>query len=105
VGMEDHNKVWVCEISFSTGVNRPIQVTILHIPISFPSDSDKIHEEAVEFRRLSSTERFRQIFGLSAFGELLLKQSPNRDQILALRLASEHEWQRIHRELFLRHGV
>lgn len=77
----------------------------MQLPIRFPSESDKIHEEALEFRRLTSTERFRQIFGLSAFTELLLEKSPNRDQILAQRLASEEEWKSIHRELFRRHGV
>jgi hypothetical protein len=78
---------------------------MVKLPIPFPSQSEKIQREVAEFRRLSSTERFLQIFGLSAFCEGLLEQSPRRDAILAQRLASEEEWQQTQKELFKRHGV
>ena len=79
--------------------------TMINLPFTFPSESKKIEQEASEFRQLSSTERFLRIFALSGFCERLLEQSPRREAILAQRRASEDEWQRIHRELFKRHGV
>ena len=77
----------------------------MHLPIHFPSESDKIQKEVAEFRQLSSTDRLLRIFSLCAFGERLLKESPNRERALEMRRASEEDWQRIHRELFKRNGV
>jgi hypothetical protein len=78
---------------------------MINLPFKFPSENKKIEQEVSEFRRLSSTERFLRICSLSGFCERLLEQSPQREAILAERRASEEEWQRIHRELFKRHGV
>ncbi len=78
---------------------------MIKLPILFPSETERIQREVAEFRRLSSTDRFLQIFGLSAFCEGLLEQSPRREAILAQRLASEEQWQQIQKELFKRHGV
>lgn len=78
---------------------------ITELPIQFPSEADRIYREAMEFRKLSSSERFMRIFSLCAAGETLLQHSPRREQALAQRRASEEEWRRIQKELFKRHGV
>jgi hypothetical protein len=72
--------------------------------ITFPSEADTIHKEALEFRRLSSTERFLAILDLIASGEALLNQSPNRARSLSLHDEHEALWQRAQRELFARHA-
>ncbi len=73
-------------------------------PYRFPSEADKIYEEAEAFRRLSPTERFLKILGLIAFGKKLMEHSPNREAAQRLRQQDEEEWQRIQKELLARHG-
>jgi hypothetical protein len=46
---------------------RQLEAVMIKLPIPFPSETEKIQREVAEFRRLTSTERFLQIFGLSAF--------------------------------------
>ncbi len=69
----------------------------------FPSEADKIYQEAEAFRRLPPTGRFLQILGVIAFGVKMLEHSPNREAAERLRQEQEDEWQRLQKEFFARH--
>ena len=58
---------------------------MINLPIPFPSEQEKLEQEVNEFRKLTSTEQFLRIMQLSAFCELMLQQSPEREAILAQR--------------------
>jgi len=73
-------------------------------PYHFPHPADVIAEEAKRFRALPPAEQARELIELAAFGRRQLAASPRRDAVLAQIEAAEAEWQRIHRELFARHG-
>ena len=73
-------------------------------PLRFPSEADMIFREAQEFRKLTSTERWRTILDLLASGARLLAHSPNREQGEQLRQQDEQQWRKIHKDLFARHG-
>jgi hypothetical protein len=73
------------------------------LPISFPSEADKIHREVLRYRRLTPTERFLAIVDLIASGAALLEHSPHREAGQRLRQAQEAEWRRIHKEVFASH--
>ena len=75
----------------------------MKLPIQFPSEADKIYEDAQSFRRLSPQERVRTIFDLIASGMHMLESSPKRETARRMREADEAEWQRIQKELFARH--
>jgi hypothetical protein len=79
------------------------EMRAIELPVRFPSEVDKIYEEAQAFRRLSPEERVRTIFDLIASGMRMLETSPKRDAARRLQEASEAEWQRIQKELFARH--
>jgi hypothetical protein len=76
----------------------------MKLPVRFPSEADKIYEEAQAFRRLPPHERVQTMFDLIASGMHLLEMSPKRETARRLHEAQEMEWQRIHRELFARHA-
>jgi hypothetical protein len=77
---------------------------IMELPYRFPSEADKIFEEAQAFRRLSPTERFLQILELIDFGVTMLEQSPNREAAERVRQEQEDEWQRLQKEFLARHA-
>ena len=77
----------------------------MKIPIAFPNEADKIFEEASEFQKLPSEERFRILFEHIAAGMRLMEQSPNKAESERLQAAQERQWQEIQKELFRRHGV
>jgi hypothetical protein len=77
----------------------------MKLPYRFPSEADKIFEEAQAFRRLSPDERFRQIFDLIACGLAMLEQSPQREAAERFRQQQEAEWQARLKEFFKRHGI
>jgi hypothetical protein len=74
------------------------------IPIRFPNDAEKIHREALAFRRLSPRERVLAILDLIAVGATLLNQSPSRDAAERFRQEQKALWRRANKELFARHG-
>ena len=75
----------------------------MNLPIRFPSEADKIYQEALAFRRLSPPERVRAMFDMIASGMRMLETSPKRETARRLQEAQEAEWQRIQKELFARH--
>ena len=76
----------------------------MDLPYHFPDPREEAHARAQEFRKLSSTERWREIAAMMAFGLGMVAASPNRASIEKRMADQEAEAQRIHRELFLRHG-
>ena len=74
-------------------------------PIAFPSEADRIFEEAEAFQQLAPEERMRAILEVIAFGARLLEHSPQREEALRFQAAEEDKWQQIHKELFARHGI
>jgi hypothetical protein len=76
----------------------------VELPYRFPNHADQIHEEAAEFRRLSSTDRFLAIVDMMASAEMMLATSPHRQQMLQQCQAHEEQWRRVQQELFARHG-
>ncbi|HUG91049.1 MAG TPA: hypothetical protein VML55_09460 [Planctomycetaceae bacterium] len=77
----------------------------LDLPYRFPDEAQKIREEALEFRRLSSEERFARIFDLIASGQVLMAASPKREIAQRLREQDEAEWQRRMKELITRYDT
>ena len=74
------------------------------LPYRFPSEREKIREEALEFRKLSPDERFTRILDLIGSGELLMASSFKREVAQRLREQDEAEWQRRMKELIAQHG-
>jgi hypothetical protein len=74
------------------------------IPIRFPNDAEKIHREALAFRRLSPAERTLAILDLLATGATLLSQSPNRLAAEQFRQEQKALWRQANKELFARHA-
>ena len=74
-------------------------------PYQFPPHADQIYRDAMEYRRLSPTDRLLAIMDLMALTESMLATSPNRDYALRDRESQEQEWQRAYRELLARHGL
>src|SRR5437762_3509712 len=79
--------------------------TLMEIPWRFPREADAIAEQAAAYRRLTPDERVVALLDLIASGFAFLAQSPHRGATLRLQQAHEAEWQRIHKELFARHGL
>jgi hypothetical protein len=73
-------------------------------PYQFPDPADVIAREAERFRALPPAEQLREILELAEFGYRQIEASSRRDAVLAQIEAAETEWQRVHRELFARHG-
>jgi hypothetical protein len=73
-------------------------------PYRFPNHADEIYREAMEYRRLSPSDRLLAIVDLMALGEATLRESPNREYALAQWEAHERQWQIAHREVLARHG-
>jgi len=73
--------------------------------LKFPDDQEERARRCAEFQKLSSDERFRQIFALCAFGWSMIHASPRRAEIEARMREEEAELRRIYQELFARHGV
>lgn len=71
--------------------------------IRFPDQSDRLYEEAQEFRRLSPDERLLQMLDLIACGETLMPNSPKREVARKLREQSEAEWQDAIKKFIARH--
>jgi hypothetical protein len=71
--------------------------------VRFPSEADKVYQQALAYRRLNPTERFLAIVDLVTSGTALLEQSPQREAGWRLRQAQEFEWRRIQKELFASH--
>jgi len=73
-------------------------------PYHFPHPADVIARESQRFRAMPPAEQLRKILELVQFGHRQLEASPRREAVLAQFEATEAEWQRVHRELFARHG-
>lgn len=72
--------------------------------IKFPSEREKILQEALAFRRMSPEQQTRAFLELLALGEAILKESPHREAILRQQQAEKEDWRKAHKELFARHG-
>ncbi len=70
----------------------------------FPPEGEEVWQDTQEFQRLSPTERFLAIMELIAFGEAMLKASPQRAFAEQHCQLQEENWQQIHKELFAHHG-
>lgn len=76
----------------------------IDLPYRFPRVADQIQEEAGEYRRLTSSERFLAIADMMVSAEMMLATSPHREQILQQCEDYERQWQRMQTELFARNG-
>jgi hypothetical protein len=70
----------------------------------FPDPRDVIAADAIRFRKLSPTDRWRELFAMRTWGTKLAESSARRESIRKLEAAEEERWQAIQRELFARHG-
>ena len=74
------------------------------LPLRFPDEADKIHQQTQEFRQLSSTQRFLAMVDLIVSGSRMLAESPNRQESERQRQVEKTRWRQAHRKLFARHG-
>jgi hypothetical protein len=74
------------------------------LPYHFPDPREEACARAREFQELSSTERWREIAAMMAFGLAMVASSPDRARIEQRMAEQEDEAQRIHADLFQRHG-
>jgi hypothetical protein len=74
------------------------------LKINFPDEAEKIYQDAVAFRKLTSSDRFLAILDLMSSGLTLIESSPQKEAIQRWKLAQEAEWRKIQKELFNRHG-
>jgi hypothetical protein len=70
----------------------------------FPDPMELAAERAREFRGLSPSDRWSEIFALMVFGLNMAKSSPRREAIENRWLAQEKEWQEIQQKLFAQYG-
>jgi hypothetical protein len=77
----------------------------LELPYRFDDPFEEAARRAQEFQRLPPDERLRQLMDVIETGLALLRASPHREVSERLFQERETEWQRIQKELFLRHGV
>jgi hypothetical protein len=77
----------------------------MNLPFRFPDPREDAVRRAREFQQLSPEERVRQLADVIETGHVLLRHSPNREIQDSLFQQREAEWQRVQRELFIRHGV
>jgi hypothetical protein len=73
-------------------------------PLKFPDPRELARERGEAFQRLSSDDRWREIFALMAFGINTVRSSPNRQAIERQMAEQEQQWRDIQTELFARHG-
>jgi hypothetical protein len=76
----------------------------MNLPYHFPDPREEAYRRAQEFRRLSTTERWRELAALMAVGWKMVEASPRRAAIEQRMAEQEAESQRIQRELFQRYG-
>jgi len=76
----------------------------MDIPARFPSEREKLAEEAAGWRSAAPAERLQAAFELSALCEALRASSPHRERQVALLEESELEERRRWLEVIERHG-
>ena len=77
----------------------------MNVSLRFPDPQEVAREQAEAFQRLSSTDRWREMAAMMAFGWRMVRTSPRRAEIERRMQAQENEWRRIQEELFARYGV
>ena len=81
-------------------METPVVQSFFH----FPAEFEVIAAEARALGKLSPSDRFLALMDHLSSGEQLLRSSPHAEEAMRLQQAQEEEWQRIHQELFHRHG-
>jgi len=76
----------------------------MDIPVKFPSEREKLAEEAARWRSAAPAERLQAALELSALCEALRASSPHRERQVALLDESEREERRRWLEVIERHG-
>jgi DNA polymerase III psi subunit len=74
-------------------------------PLAFPSTAKEARSRAMEFRRLTADERWKEIADLMEIGMNMVRSSPRRAEIEKRMEAQEAEWQQIQQRLFSQHGA
>jgi hypothetical protein len=75
-----------------------------HDSLRFPDPMETAAERGREFQKLSSQDRWSEIFAMTQFGLNMVRSSPRREWIEQRWLAQEKEWQEIQRKLFAQYG-
>jgi hypothetical protein len=78
---------------------------LMELPFKFPDPLEEAARRAEEFQRLPTHERLRQLMDVVRTAVVLLQYSPHRVTSDRLFLQREADWQRIQRELIVRHGA
>ena len=76
----------------------------MDLPLKFPDPQEEARKRAEEFQRLSSTERWREMAAMMAFGWEMVRTSPRRAEIERRMQEQEEEWRQIQQEIFVRYG-
>jgi phosphosulfolactate synthase (CoM biosynthesis protein A) len=76
----------------------------MDLPLKFPDPQEEARKRAEEFQRLSSTDRWREMAAMMAFGWEMVRTSPRRADIERRMRDQEDEWRRIQEEIFARYG-
>jgi phosphosulfolactate synthase (CoM biosynthesis protein A) len=76
----------------------------MDLPLKFPDPQEEARKRAEEFQRLSSTDRWREMAAMMAFGWEMVRTSPRRAEIERRMRDQEDEWRRIQQEIFVRYG-
>ncbi|HJZ91310.1 MAG TPA: hypothetical protein VKE40_10595 [Gemmataceae bacterium] len=76
----------------------------MSLPLRFPDPLEEARRRAEEFQRLSSTDRWREMAAMMAFGLAMVRESPRRAEIERRMEEQEQEWRQIQERLFARHG-
>jgi phosphosulfolactate synthase (CoM biosynthesis protein A) len=76
----------------------------MDLPIKFPDPREEARKRGEAFQRLSSTDRWREMAAMMAFGWEMVRTSPRRTEIERRMRDQEDEWRRIQQEIFARYG-
>ena len=77
----------------------------MNLPIRFPSEEEKLENEARKYREMTPDERMRAMLELSAACEAIRASSPLRDRQTALLDEEERREHERWREVIARHHV
>ena len=80
------------------------RINDMELPLQFPDPQEVARQRAEAFQRLSSTERWREMAAMMAFGWEMVRTSPRRAEIERRMQDQEDEWRQIQQEIFARYG-
>ena len=73
-------------------------------PLRFPDWREEAYQRAQEFQRLTPTERIQEILAMMAWGLRMVQTTPRRAAIEKIWAEQEADWQRIQKDLMVKHG-